>query len=254
VLFRASTLKIERATKHINDLDLLLKKVASPNFYRIGIEQDSDRINWITLDFGPDALPADDVALIVGDALHNLRSSLDILWHGVIAHCDGSSSKYTRFPIRDTRDELIAPLRGALKEKQISAEIHDFMLNVIKPYEAGNYPIWALDDLNIRDKHQLIIPMFKLMWVFGVCIEDGHGEPFYPGALMADEPCRIKLPIELYGKKLAVKNKGHAAPNVFFQLGFPFESEPIMQSLSRIAEEVTRTVKAFELVCGGFVD
>jgi hypothetical protein len=250
VLFHASRLKIERAEKHIHDLDLVLKKVASPSFYRLYIEQDLDRINWVILDFGSNALPADDAALIIGDALHNLRSALDILWHKVIEACGGTTSSYTRFLVRDTEDELVAPLKNALEHKQITEEIYRFILNVVKPCKAGNYPIWALDDLNIRDKHQLIIPIFKLMWVFGVCLEDDQGKVFYPGALMADEPCRIKLPIELYGKKLTVKNKGHAAPNVFFQLGFPFESEPIMPSLSRIAEEVTRTVEEFELIFG----
>src|ERR1700691_3072653 len=161
----ASQRKIERAEKHIGDLDALLKLTSGTRHHSLSVEQDVDGLNWLSLQFDSAALPADDAALILGDALHNLRSALDILWHEIIWECKGSPTHFSRFLIEDTEEELITRLNCALKDKRISKGVRDFVLDTIKPYQAGNYSLWALDDLNIRDKHQLIIPVLKWMWI-----------------------------------------------------------------------------------------
>ena len=119
---KASRRKIKRAEKHIYDLNLLRYEVSGTQTHTLTVEQDSDRINWLTLDFDASALPAPDAALVIGDILHNLRSALDILWHEVIKECGGGASKWKspRSRPRDTRDALIAPLKGALEKKQIT--------------------------------------------------------------------------------------------------------------------------------------
>ena len=205
----------------------------------------------LTLFFDPATSPTEDAAVIIGDALHNLRSALDVLWHDVITECGGKSLKYTRFPIRDTADELMAPLNNALKEKQIETEVQNLLLNDIRPYQAGNYNIWALDDLNIRDKHQLLIPVLKIMHITGVSFEDENGKEWpLQKLLIADEPWTLPLR-EFFGKKLTVKNKGHAASAVFFNSGFPFEGKKVTDALDGIAKEVSRTVQAFDTLLFG---
>ena len=47
-----------------------------------------------------------DAALITGDALHNLRSALDLLFYQAMHESTGTTDKYTRFPIRDERRNL----------------------------------------------------------------------------------------------------------------------------------------------------
>jgi hypothetical protein len=124
-------------------------------------------------------------------------------------------------------------------------------LDTIKPYETGNYPIWALDDLNIRDKHQLLVPVLKLMRVEGINLEDDKNRPFFKdgGVVFLDEPCSIRLR-DADDMNLTVKNKGHASATVLFDLGVPFECQAIIPSLNGIAEEVTRTIETFELLLG----
>jgi hypothetical protein len=127
--FASSRKKIQRAAKHISDLNAWLGAIITDDFYRINVEQDAKHMGWLSLDFDPLAFPTEDAAVLMGDALHNLRSALDILWHDVITECGGTTSKFTRFLIRDTRDELVAPLKNALKEQQIIPEVHDFLLD-----------------------------------------------------------------------------------------------------------------------------
>jgi hypothetical protein len=188
---------------------------------------------------------------MIGDALHNLRSALDILWHDIIEECGGTVTRFTRFPIRKTVDELKGPMSNFLKEKQIEAEVHDLLLAEIKPYQTGNYFIWALDDLNIRDKHQLLIPVLKIMHITDVSFEDEDGKEWpLDNILIADEPWTIQLK-EFYRMNLTVKNKGHAASAIFFDIGFPFEGKPIIPALEGIAKETSRTVQAFETLLFG---
>ena len=90
--------------------------------------------------------------------------------------------------------------------------------------------------------------MLKWVWITGVRFEDDQEKIFDAPILIADTPWRERLPMEFYGKNLTVKHKGHSSPNIFFDMGFPFEGQPVIPSLSRIAEVVTGAVKAFELI------
>ena len=242
--FESSRKKIERANKHIADLNTLWSEFANRDFYSLRIEQDADLMNWLVLEFDPEEFPRVHAAIIIGDTLHNLRSALDILWHEVIAYCGGEPTKYTRFLIRDTREELIAPMNGALKEQQITRDVHDFIFDSVKPYKAGNYCLWAVDDLNVRDKHQLIIPVTQLSAIADVCFEDDQGASFpFDYWLLADESWRIRLK-EFYGRKLTVKDKGHATGNILFDIP-PFEGQAVIPSLNSLSIAVLGTLESF---------
>jgi hypothetical protein len=246
--FHGSRKKIERAAKHISDLN---KWITGGDFYTLSVNQDTERRNWLTLFFDAEALPAEDAAVMIGDALHNLRSALDILWHDIIIECGGRVSKYSRFPIRDTADELKAPLNNLLKEKQIEGEVHNFLLNDVKPYQTGNYNIWALDDLNIRDKHQLLIPVLKIMHITEVSFEDECGKEWPLNSfLVADQSWTLQLK-EFFGKNLHMKNKGGAASTIFFSSDSPFKGTRVIPALDGIAKEVSRTVQAFDTLLFG---
>ena len=116
---------------------LSIKWIADTDFYVLNVNRDSERRFWLSLFFDPTASPADDAAVMIGDVLHNLRSALDILWHDVIRECGGTPSRYSRFPIRNTADELKGPLNNLLEEQQIEPEVENLLLNSIKPYQAG---------------------------------------------------------------------------------------------------------------------
>jgi len=248
---RASRRKVERAEKHIGDLNALLVRMRDIPHHAVSVQRDPEHRNWITVHFDPSALRIEEAALIIGDALHNLRSALDILWHDVIRKCDGIPSNYTRFLIRDTRDELITRLNYALEKKQISDFVHEFVLNTIKPYETGNYAIWALDDLNVRDKHQLIIPVLKWTFINGIRLQDDEGVIYDEPVLVADRSWKGMLPLDpFYRKNLTVKDQGETFPTVLFDQGFPFQGKPILPEIKNIAIVVTGTVKAFELLFG----
>jgi hypothetical protein len=73
--------KIERANKHIKDLDLVNRSFIDPEPYVVEPHYDpnwGDKGRTIYRVLGLPTIP-DDISLITGDAIHNLRSALDHL-------------------------------------------------------------------------------------------------------------------------------------------------------------------------------
>lgn len=218
------------------------------DFYAMTIEHDAERgTNFLWVQIDASRFPLEDAALTIGDALHNLRSALDHLWHRVVLACGGTPTNWTRFPIGNAGDSLIAALNGALEKKQITVPIVQFLLETIKSYQGGNPLLWGLHDLNIRDKHEILVPMLKLVGFFDVSLEDDQHHPIGRNYYLMDESSRIRLP-DADDRTVIVKNKGHAAGTILFDVGTPFQGEGVIVTLKRISEEITRTIEAFEML------
>jgi hypothetical protein len=246
--FSASRLKVKRAKQHIDDINSALTEFLNSDFYTVSVDKDFEKgSNHLCIDIKPTPFPFHGAALVIGDALHNLRSALDILYYGFVS----GPTDWTSFPIRDTRDELVIPLNSALEKKQITSVIYDLILDDVKPYAAGNHALWGLHNLNITDKHQLLIPLLKLFRFDGIRLEDDKHSPINERKpYFMDESSRIRLPSDI---NIYVKDKGHVTAAVLFDFGTIFENKAVVPTLHSIAVEVTRTIEAFALLDGGIV-
>src|SRR2546426_4961932 len=128
--FRGSRLKIKRANKHLADFHDMFVTFSKSDCYAATVEEDSEKrthsLHFVVDVQGLNAI-RDEATVIIGDILHNLRSALDHLWYQVILACDGKPSPWTSFPIRDTREELKAPIDGALEKEQITERVAKFV-------------------------------------------------------------------------------------------------------------------------------
>ena len=229
------------------ELNALIKGIGESDFYKLIVEHSARKgTNFLRFDFDTSRLKID-ASIIAGDTLHNLRSALDILFHEVME--PGTATKYTRFPILETREELITRLSTILEKKQISTVLHNFLRDTVKPYQAGNYPLWALDELNVIDKHKLLLPALQMLRFVDIRLEDENHRQVGTTVYYMDEACSIRLR-DADDRKVIIKNKGHAAATVAFDQGTPFENQAIVPTLANISQEVLRTVEAFEV--GGF--
>lgn len=247
--FISSYKKIQWAEKHIRDLQSLLAKFTRSDFYTVSVKAHPKQgTNFLCFKIRHFRFPVDDAALTIGDALHNLRSALDLMYYETVLACNGVPTAWTRFPICKTGKELTKRwAKSALKQKQVSCPVIGLVLDTIKPYEAGNPLLWALHALNIVDKHQLLIPMLKFMGFTGVRLEDDKGQRIGRSEYLMNKSCTIRL-MDANDRKVTVKDKGHASMAILFDEGTPLQGESIVPTLKRIAEVVTRTVEAFELL------
>lgn len=150
------SLKIARAEKHLAELGTLLKRT-KPFTYCL-------ETNWKT---GQRATYArkneqvcNDAAILIGDVIHNLRCALDhVYWDCTnrFAKSDGER-RNIQFPV--CNDE--AGFKGSVLTglpKRVSPEFVE-ALEKLKPYrKAGNARLCAIHDLDVMDKHKLLIPV-----------------------------------------------------------------------------------------------
>jgi hypothetical protein len=146
-------LKLERAKHHLAELQRLLK-----SFYesapceilnRINPENETRREYYIA----NAKEPPDEILLVTGDILQNLRCALD---HIAYALCSGSRKRRDRiyFPIAESKmkyeENKMDWTRGMSKDAKAK-------LDELKPYKGGNDVLWRLHKLSNIDKHRLLI-------------------------------------------------------------------------------------------------
>jgi hypothetical protein len=239
-----SNLKVQRAKKHIGEIGNIVEQFSRSDLYTVAVKkyvEPNATINRVEIT-QIESFPVEDVAVVIGDVLHNLRSALDILWYQTVVKCGGTPSGNTNFPIYDTREYLESKVAGALEKKQISATVEGLITQTVKPYETGNFSLWALHKMNIRDKHQLLIPVFELVRLLNVRFKEEEGAMFSMNVELPFGPMNW---FSRGDKTAQVDDKGQAALTVRFQPGFPFEGEPVIPTLARVAEEVSYVIDFF---------
>lgn len=240
--FDGAKLKIERAKKHINDLERSMKRFAESSPYTIVVNRDSETgCNFIDVQ-AIKSMP-EEFALIIGDALHNLRSALDYVINDIEFALWGERFKHTKFPcIHESRESFMGAV-NALKEKSCE-EVVSYIENVIQPYRGGNGDaIWRLNMIELDNKHRLLIPKVNVTSVTGIRAEDDTGEEFVlPEFILAEDYSEIA---EVFGGKLHIKDKGKASLSILFSDGV-FGGESVVPTLYNLVEVVSSTVKGVE--------
>jgi hypothetical protein len=155
--------KIDRAKHHLHDIDAALKILLGPETNtRVEIVHkfDGERKQLIVnLTKSAPTDPA--LPLMIGDCIHNLRSSLDHLVYRLALenHADLAAASKVFFPIYlkkatfDKRvEKLVKPFIGSIAFAEIEK---------CQPYSAYDVPeeadIWILSQLDIFDKHRLLV-------------------------------------------------------------------------------------------------
>jgi hypothetical protein len=244
--FSGPKLKIERAKQHINDLQARIREFETSGVYDLSIESDPDTGNDVLKVKIVKSVPYI-FALIIGDTLHNLKSALDFAINDIVFSIAGVRDKHTRFPFRETRDELAAALKGG-KVSQASEAILSLIMDVIKPYKGGNDALWALHDLNILDKHRLLLPVMQINAINDICYEYEGGEKIRMGTWIVTRTRTASH--KLMAQNVKITDKGNAALLIVFDNGLPFESKPVIPTLEQFTELVSGVIEAFEVCLG----
>jgi len=93
------------------------------------------------------------IALTVGDAIHNLRAALDhVIWAMIGDKARNAWS--VQFPFARSQ----ADLEDAIQKREIALagqRVVD-VIRQLKPFDGGNRLLYALNKLDVEDKHKLI--------------------------------------------------------------------------------------------------
>src|SRR3954447_18780775 len=105
-LFQGPKLKIERAERHIAELQAATDAFLGRDPYPVIVKDDAERgLRYVSLNVRETIPPS--FGLIAGDAIHNLRSALDIMLCDIALGC-GAKKRKARFPFAEDANGLEA--------------------------------------------------------------------------------------------------------------------------------------------------
>jgi hypothetical protein len=145
--------KIDRAKAHIDELERALIEYRDSEPLRVVTEEDPEPgFLRARVDGEPRPIP-DAVSVILGDAAHNLRSSLDhFVWAAAVNPTNDSGFPIQRQPNPSNWKGLVfGKLKGcskALRQAVLATESH--------PGGATEF-LWTLNELDVTDKHRLLL-------------------------------------------------------------------------------------------------
>lgn len=151
----SADLKIQRAEKHYAELSALLRKHKP---FRYFVETNFKTGEKSTFAKRNEDI-ANNAAIIIGDIIHNLRSALDhTYWNCTASFAKSDGEKRgIQFPITSTEQALKDSVLPGLPSR-VSESFSQALKN-LKPYrDGGNRSLCLIHDLDVMDKHKLLIP------------------------------------------------------------------------------------------------
>jgi hypothetical protein len=249
--------KIERAKKHIRDLDAAIAAFIATNPYRIATKRDPETRKPIYYVADVQPVPHE-ICIILGDAIHNLRAALDHLAQQLYLVGSGATEyrKQTGFFIAQKATEykrVVGEKVEKMRREAVDA------LAALEPYKDGKgIDFWVLHSLNNIDKHRTLVAVGSsyeavgVGWPEGVrkfAADKGVELGGFPVALKpAENLCPLKIGDELYigGPDEEID------PNRPFRFAVALNEPdvtkpgPMMEVVQRLADLVSDTVTAFK--------
>lgn len=153
-------LKLLRARDLIEDAaDLIVMYGKRASIVPVKVEEGAVETTW-KITFSPP--PPAGLTLLVGDAIHNLRSALDILVCD-LARINGKSTKSLKFPFAESEDALKDAIKKSNHRNRIGDKATD-AIEALRPFKGGNLLLRGLHEMDLADKHRLILPTFVAAW------------------------------------------------------------------------------------------
>jgi hypothetical protein len=144
--------KIERARKHLSDLEAEVHAFLMSRPYEISNKRDPQTREVVYYATKVNAVPSL-IAASSADALQNLRSALDHLTCSLVRTSGHCPTRNTGFPIFASfgiyKAQALEKVRGMRNEAVVA-------IDAIKPYNGGNRVLWRLQSLINVNKQGLL--------------------------------------------------------------------------------------------------
>ncbi|MBC5833198.1 hypothetical protein BVJ63_19550 [Vibrio cholerae] len=192
--FVGTELKIVRAKSHVRELENQLVDYIKSKPFKVVVESEDGGTNHLwTLRVKHD-IPMI-FAAIIGDVIHNLRASLDLLATELVEHA-GQDAKNVYFPFGNDSDGLEQMIKKRRIDKAGQGVVD--IIRELQPYTGGNKLLRSLHDLDITDKHKSLVPVahyagiknFQMSGASGpmLTIQNLHCGPIRDGMVLMSLP------------------------------------------------------------------
>ena len=256
-MFESAKLKIKRAKQHIIELNRVVDTYSAQHPLRIFRSFDG-KASQVTYRVKAKIPMPTEIPLVIGDAIHNLRSALDLLIYEMVGDkCETAGQrKNVQFPFSKSAQSL----GGTIKTRQVHRagekvvqEIHG-----LEPYPGGNETLYAIYTLDVTDKHKLIIPTISSAGLASTDLAKAMPEMPLQGRenvalVMADSvQFNIVTPSPQGSRQARRAARGASTREketdfkptsiVCFSESQPFPMRPVVQILVAMAKETERAI------------
>lgn len=171
-----------------------------------------------------------DIDVLVGDAVHNLRATLDLL---VVEAVGDKNATDVSFPFCASVDALEVMLKKRGVDRA-PVGVQEYIRD-LKPYHDGNSVLRALHDLDLQDKHRRLIPAAASITTPEIrVVTDSDGKP------VGFESGELKLEMVPISKPSAVW---------VFPADGPLAGQPIVKALFSLYQDVSVIVDVISTLC-----
>jgi hypothetical protein len=246
-MFDGARLKLERADQHVRDLDAAFTAFVNQRPHRpIMYDEHKDGKISLRIEVVVDRELPPELALIIGDAVHNFRCVLDhLVWE--LVQIDGRTpNRATKFPIGRTRIDFEAMARGVATAPQST---QDFLLGLgVYPSGQGE-ALYCIHSLDNADKHRVLTPVLHFSYLDNVLLIDlATGErtiadPVITGPVGDGSNVIFEVPD---GCGIDADHHIYPTPDIFFGEIDVFPNEPVLPTLYRMCCEVEGLIRQFE--------
>src|ERR1700731_3577596 len=243
-VFRDARLKVQRANKHIADLEAAI--LALKENYTATVVQNVDTGHQDLIHAIPEFAGAvDEMALIAGDAIHNLKTSLDFAWMSTLRkHVPTANLDCAKFPVYPSRRELESALNGVPINTRSNPSLFGLVVSDIQPFEGGhNGVVYALHKLDISDQHLLLLGLVPLAGIDGIMVQKPDGEVVrgFAGATQNAPPYVIA-----FDGNIRIKDKGKLTFHIVLKEAGIYDSVHIMEVLPKFSQVVSYYIELLE--------
>lgn len=237
--FVGPKLKVERANRHIDELNAVLRDFLASEFYSFGIEPHEGL--W-ALAYRPVKPLPNTIPLIIGDVVHNLRASLDHLAVEVLASA-GPVPKDFQFPFHKSGKQLPTDHKVAAIEQALPGS-RRLIVDEMQPHADGDGALYALHLLDRIDKHNLLIATVEPIMFRNINTRRPDGSRYLIGLNIILDSQNPFAPFIL--DECTLDDDVEASFEVLFAKGGPAEDEPVIPTLIQLSQLVSNHIKAFE--------
>jgi hypothetical protein len=269
--FTGVRIKVERAKYHFSDLQARIEGLQEDDAYK-AIPYDEPDTGDLVYKAKIGNQPPPYWSAIVGDCVHNLRSSLDLLVCEMIRAEDEPLARNSGFVVLGGEaaftDKFKSGPPGQIKGVP---ECAVKLIKRAKPYKGANNPFWMLHKLDIEDKHKLLVPIGvihrKIITTFRLDdFSDFSGLNHDPTTIIDGElvtpphgitPVGLQFPLEngteIYRVPASLRAdpraQMHVYPELVIEIAFSevevVEGEPIIPTLHQLIQFVEGFVELF---------
>jgi hypothetical protein len=204
--------KMQRAYEHLKELDRQVRAYKATCPYSVAKKLNADKTSYIYR-IEPGSLPDPRIATILGDAIHNMRSSLDHLAWQLALLNTATPYHRTEFPIyKDRTSGNVKAVRRKLQDVPTKAAD---LIERLQPYNSGDrhkaHPLWILHALWNIDKHSLLLPISHMGWVPVFYGPGGSCEVLDDGTIIITVPVEVDAELDI-------------EPQITTDIAFPLDS------------------------------